>query len=40
MNTNQESWNNAIQYGVSHGIPLDQMDFKPHLQVEVLSMFQ
>src|SRR5690554_1559619 len=37
MNT---KWNCAIEYGVSHGIPLEQLDFKPHQQDEAISMFQ
>ena len=37
--TNPESWNDVIQYGFNHGIPLEQLDFHPRTIEDAYAFF-
>lgn len=39
VGTDPTSWGEAIDYGLLHGIPLEQLDFKPYIQEEAMAMF-
>jgi (2Fe-2S) ferredoxin len=34
-----ETWNEAIQYGLDNGIPIEQLDFKPRTRTDAASYF-
>lgn len=39
VNTDPRTWGEAIDYGINHGIPAQQLDFKPRTEHEALLFF-
>lgn len=37
--TDPESWNDVIQYGLNHGVPKEQLDFKPRTENDAYEFF-
>jgi len=37
--TNPETWSDVIRYGLEHGIPLEQLDFRPRTTEDACAFF-
>ncbi|WP_040950883.1 hypothetical protein [Gorillibacterium massiliense] len=37
--TNQSDWNEVIQYGTKHGVPIEQLDFNPCTKEGAFKLF-